>query len=140
MTKYQYNDGGRREAGYKGFTGDCVARAIAIATEIPYKEVYTELKTVCRKEQDGSSVRNGIGRKVYYNYLRERGWRWTPCRVYLSADELPSGRIICLLRCHDCWHLTTVIDGVINDRYDPLRGRKRWVYGYYSFCSPAITQ
>jgi hypothetical protein len=31
--KFNYNDGGREAAGFKGFTGDCVCRAIAIATE-----------------------------------------------------------------------------------------------------------
>ena len=31
------------EAGYKGFAGDCVCRAIAIATQKPYKEVYDRL-------------------------------------------------------------------------------------------------
>ena len=34
-----YSDGGRAAAGYKGDAGDCVTRAIAIATEIPYQEV-----------------------------------------------------------------------------------------------------
>lgn len=41
--KYQYNDGGRAEAGYKGHTGDCVCRAIVIASELPYQEVYNRL-------------------------------------------------------------------------------------------------
>ena len=30
-----YNDGGRTAAGFKGETGDCVTRAIAIATGLP---------------------------------------------------------------------------------------------------------
>jgi len=34
-----YNDGGRVAAGYKGRAGDCVVRAIAIATQRPYQEV-----------------------------------------------------------------------------------------------------
>jgi hypothetical protein len=38
--KFQYNDGGRQQAGYKGKTGDCVVRAIAIAADLPYQTVY----------------------------------------------------------------------------------------------------
>ena len=42
---YEYDDGGRRDAGYKGDTGDCVVRAIAIVTGKPYKEVYRVMAT-----------------------------------------------------------------------------------------------
>ena len=38
--KYIYDDGGRAEAGFKGKTGDCCCRAIAIATGMPYKDAY----------------------------------------------------------------------------------------------------
>lgn len=34
------DDGGRAAAGFKGDTGDCVTRAISIATGRPYREVY----------------------------------------------------------------------------------------------------
>ena len=37
------DDGGRAAAGYVGNTGDCVTRSIAIATGLPYKEVYDAL-------------------------------------------------------------------------------------------------
>ena len=37
--EYIHDDGGRVAAGYKGKTGDCVTRAIAIATGKPYQEV-----------------------------------------------------------------------------------------------------
>jgi len=37
------NDGGRAKAGYKGITGECVVRAISIAIEKPYQEVYDNL-------------------------------------------------------------------------------------------------
>lgn len=44
--KYQRNDGGRKAAGYKGITGDCVCRAIAIGTGQPYQTVYEDRKSV----------------------------------------------------------------------------------------------
>jgi hypothetical protein len=40
---FYYSDGGRAAAGFKGETGDCVVRAIAIATEKDYREVYRDL-------------------------------------------------------------------------------------------------
>ena len=40
---WAYDDGGRAAAGFKGEAGDCVTRAIAIATGRPYREVYDAL-------------------------------------------------------------------------------------------------
>ena len=40
MNVWQLNDGGREQAGYKGLTGDCVARSIAIASGRDYQTVY----------------------------------------------------------------------------------------------------
>ena len=67
-----YDDGGRAEAGYKGSAGDCVCRAIAIATQRPYKEVYDLINALAKAERKSklakSSARNGVrkalGRKV----------------------------------------------------------------------------
>jgi hypothetical protein len=138
--RYKYNDGGRKEAGFKGTTGDCVVRAIAIATNIPYRIVYTDLKAMCRKQQGGLSPRTGVARKTYDKYLRDLGWTWTPtmaigsgCKVHLDASELPAGRIICQVT----HHLVAVVDGTINDLSDCSREGMRCVYGYYSFCYPA---
>ena len=51
MIDFKYNDGGRAEAGYKGDTGDCVTRAIAIAAELPYKEVYNRYKKIPKERR-----------------------------------------------------------------------------------------
>ena len=40
MIDYRYDDGGRAAAGYRGKTGDCVVRAIAICTGEDYRAVY----------------------------------------------------------------------------------------------------
>ncbi len=50
---FQFNDGGRSEAGFKGTTGDCVTRAIAIATGKPYQEVYYALNALAVNERIG---------------------------------------------------------------------------------------
>ncbi len=40
-----FSDRGRAAAGWKGTAGDCICRAIAIATQRAYEEVYTALNT-----------------------------------------------------------------------------------------------
>ena len=47
--KYQYDDGGRAAAGFKGTTGDCGVRAIAIATDRNYRDVYDEINRIGKK-------------------------------------------------------------------------------------------
>ena len=139
MIGYMENDGGREAAGFKGKTGDCVTRAIAIALEKPYSEVYealnaTKLGMRQTKRVRGSSARTGVSRRVYESYLKAQGWSWVPCmgigtgcKVHMDASELPSGRIICRLS----RHLATVIDGVLHDTFDCSREGTRCVYGYF---------
>lgn len=138
--KFVYNDGGRRTAGYKGDTGDCVARSIAIAAQLPYQTVYDELNQVAKRERTKagsrtrSSARTGVHKRTWRAYLFSLGWAWVPtmqigqgCKVHLKADELPGGRLIV----QTSKHLTAIIDGVINDTHDPSRGGTRCVYGYF---------
>lgn len=136
---FQFNDGGRAAAGYKGQAGDCVTRAIAIITGLSYQEVYDKINHACKttrkKKSTGSSARTGVAKSLSRKLLAEMGYQFTPtmgigtgCRVHLRADELPAGRIICQLS----GHLVAVIDGVIYDTYDCSRGGTRCVYGYYS--------
>ncbi len=145
MTKpiWRYDDGGRAVAGYRGVTGDCVTRAIAIATGKPYAEVYEAMREAsaayCDEHEDcvadqiafgGTSPRDGIFKDVYRPYLLSLGWVWTPtmhigsgCKVHLRAAELPPGRLIVSVS----KHLVAVIDGVIHDTYDCSRGGTRCV-------------
>ena len=143
---FKFCDGGREESGYKGFTGDCVVRSIAVATGISYKKVYNELfirakdfsKGRCKVAKEikkkGASPRNGVHKKVYEKYLFDLGFEWVSkmkigsgCTVHLKKDELPSGKIIVSLS----KHLATVIDGILYDIYDCSRNGTRCVYGYY---------
>lgn len=138
--KFVYNDGGRAAAGYKGFTGDCVCRAIAIATEKPYQEVYDLINEYGKKERMGkhqrsrSSARTGVYIKTIRKIMDDLGWEWVPtmlvgqgCKVHLVDGELPMGRLIVSVSRHE----TCVIDGVIHDTYDCSREGNRCVYGYY---------
>jgi hypothetical protein len=133
------DDGGRAAAGYKGHTGDCVTRAVAIATRRPYREVYDALNGLAQRERPRpgrrrSSARAGVNRPTTARYLAGLGWRWTPtmgigtgCRVHLRVDELPPGRLIA--KCSR--HVVAVVDGVVHDTSDPSRGGTRCVYGYW---------
>ncbi len=129
--EYVYADGGREAAGYTGSAGDCVVRAIAIATEADYATVYDALKLAMGK---GASPRNGVPRKFYDAYLHGIGWKWTAtmkvgqgCTIHLRSDELPSGRLIARLT----RHLAAVVDGVVHDTHDCSRNGTRCVYGYW---------
>ncbi len=40
LCAFRYDDGGRAEAGFKGYAGgDCAVRAVGIATRMPCEEV-----------------------------------------------------------------------------------------------------
>jgi len=133
-----YDDGGRAAAGYKGDARDCATRAIAIATGIPYQQVYDAINEVAQRERPSngrrSSARNGVRKTTGRKFLADLGWKWTPtmgigtgCTVHLRAGELPMGRLIVSVSAH----LVAVIDGVIHDTHDCSRGGTRCVYGYY---------
>ncbi len=128
------DDGGRADAGFTGDTGDCVTRAIAIATGLSYEEVYEAMAAGCAEQGMARSARNGVPRKVYDPYLKALGWTWVPtmqigqgCTVHLTPDELPGGNIIVRLS----KHVAAVIDGVLHDNHDCSRGGTRCVYGYW---------
>lgn len=147
--KHHFNDGGRSQYFKGAKAGDCVVRAIAIASGLDYKKVYDDLYRLntaymntkntkyARKlkfKKKSATPRNGNSKKVYHNYILSLGFKWTPtmlvgqgCKVHLKEDELPSGKLITRLSKHLC----AVIDGVINDTYDPSRNGTRCVYGYY---------
>ena len=133
---FVYNDGGRKNAGYKGITGDCVTRAIAIISNKQYKEVYTALNLLGKSEYiRKSNARTGVYRRTYDKYLKSLGYTWTPtmkigsgCKVHLNANELPKGRLIVMVS----RHVTAVIDGIIHDIYNCSRNGRRCVYGYYT--------
>ena len=145
--KFVQDDGGRAEAGYKGSAGDCVVRAIAIAAQLPYQEVYDTLFEMNKEfavtsrsraakvvRRDGATPRNGNFYHVYHKYILSLGFDWVPTTQvgqgmthHVKSDELPSGRLILRLS----KHLAAFIDGVLRDTYDCSREGKRGVYGYY---------
>lgn len=142
---FVYNDGGRHLYGYKGETGDCVARAVTIASGKPYCEVYgalsagnsTERRTKHAGKFSGKkTAAHGIDvrRKWFREYMQSLGFVWTPtmnigqgCKVHLRDGELPMGKLVVSVS----RHFTAVIDGTIHDTHDPQRDENRCVYGYW---------
>ncbi len=144
---FQFNDSGREAAGFKGGAGDCVVRSIAIAANLPYMQVYEDLRLANERYAQvkndrlakrlnikGSSPRNGNHRNVFHDYILAQGFEWVPTmkvgagrQVHLRSDELPEGVLIAKVS----KHLTAIIDGVIHDTHDPSRDGGRCVYGYY---------
>lgn len=143
LTDFKYDDGGREAAGYT--TGgykrrDCVVRAIAIATERDYQEIYDMVIEYAKAERPRgkkkrSTPYNGVQTRTIRRLMGDLGWRWIPtmnigsgCKVHLRADELPPGRLVVSVS----KHVVAVIDGVIHD-LDPDvdRDGTRCVYGYW---------
>ena len=144
---YVRHDGGRMAAGFQGDAGDCVVRAIAIAAQRPYLEVYEALRNANANYAEGrtsrlakhiavrgSTPRNDNHRAVFHDYILSLGFEWVPtmavgqgCQVHLRQHEIPAGRLIVKVS----KHLSAVIDGVIHDTHNPARGGTRCVYGYY---------
>jgi len=129
---YKYDDGGRSDAGYKGHTGDCVTRAIAIATGQDYETVRSDLmdttekiraKSKARhiKRLKSNSVRDGVHKEIYVDYLKSLGWTRTACikvgskdRKKLTTNNLPKGNVIVEVQ----KHLMASIDHVVHDAFD----------------------
>lgn len=139
------NDGGRAAAGRHGNGRDCVVRALAIATGIPYRDVANLVYAFAQRERPGARAGRQRGKRstpwsgVYKGTIQRvceaLGLRWhatmaigTGCRVHLRAGELPRGRLVVSVS----RHLTAVLDGVVHDTHDPSRGGARCVYGYWA--------
>lgn len=147
--EFNYNDGGRKAAGFKSKKncGDCVCRAIAIATERKYEEIYAlilhyaKTERTSKRKRSVSDPEKGVYRNTHQKVMALLGWEWIPtmgigtgCKVHLREGELPEGRIVADVS----HHFTAVIDGVINDTFDPSRDGNRCVYGYYRATAKAL--
>lgn len=142
--KHIYDDGGRAEAGYKGKSGDCCARAFAIASGRPYQEVYDLINELGSHERNSSrkrgtsNARTGVHKATAHKlaYVLNCRVRWVPCmtigsgcKVHMRDGELPMGRLVVSLS----KHFAAVIDGVLHDTFEENRDGTRCVYGYWSF-------
>ena len=123
---FEYHDGGRskyfRMKYKKDQVGDCVIRALAIATKEDYKSVRNELWDTSRE--------NGYmpnSKENYEQFLAKRGWKWLKkIKGYnLGAYPVPQNitAIVSL-----AGHLCCLDQGVVYDLWDC---RKKYPYGIY---------
>lgn len=160
VRKYEYDDGGRKDAGWKGTGGDCVVRAVAIATGRPYQEVYDRCADGNHSGKKGQPFLNGkhyrnrtrgkrtalhgicTEEKWFQDYMKELGFEYVVApygQAHVRSDSLPQqGSLILSLK----RHYAAYVDGVLRDTWDcstiARRGSKhrkdgitRCVWGYW---------
>jgi hypothetical protein len=125
---YQYNDGGRKAAGFKGTAGDCGARAMAIALGLDYTAVYKELAQANADNGRAKSARNGVMKDVYTEVLKRYGFVW------MKAPQFAGRKARCsdltgVVIAKQARHFVAVIDGVAHDAWNST---ERMVYGYWA--------
>lgn len=136
LLPYVYDDGGRSNYFKASRVGDCVCRAIAIASGRDYKEIYNAILGAT-----GKTPRNGVKvRSVRFRRLMESlGFTWVSCckvgsteSTHFFKGELPMGRLVCSVAKHE----VAVIDGVVRDTWDSRFngfGEPRRIYGYWVY-------
>ncbi|MCA9131402.1 MAG: DUF2786 domain-containing protein [Planctomycetales bacterium] len=117
--EFVWHDGGRAACGFVGMTGDCVTRAISIATGKVYRDVYQQLG-----ERALKTPRNGVTLDIYRDLLDSLGWSMCPgSNIPFIPQVLPKGSVIAQLKSSnsrgDGGHLCAVIDHVIHDTWNP---------------------
>ena len=128
--EFIWNDGGRSACGFVGLAGDCVTRAIAIATGLAYRHVYDALG-----RESESSPRNGMSVDVASEFLTQKNWQ----KFNISYDRfeptlLPMGVVIVHLVSKDdpFQHFCTMIDQVIHDTWNPSEEEDYVVSNYWT--------
>ena len=134
MIDYRYDDGGRSAAGYRGKTGDCVVRAIAICTGEDYRTVYLMMAEHMK--------RNGYAASGNAYAIRERNRKAPRRKGQIAARRvqdrvlevygfrkvsLPAGARPTFTEAHrrygDCIvgttkHVVAVVGGALRDTFD----------------------
>jgi hypothetical protein len=95
---FQFDDGGRAAADYKGKTGDCVVRSMAIATGLPYQQIYDLVNGAAAYERTGtrkhgkSNARTGVYKTSIKRAMKYLGWVWTPTMQIGPGCTVPPTR------------------------------------------------
>lgn len=132
------SDGGRSKYFQAKNVGDCVCRAITIASGRDYLEIYNALREAAKKSRSRKSgtPRSGININTtpFKRLMTELGFVWVPCSkmgVHFFDDEMPlEGRFVCSV----AKHCVAVVDGVVYDTWDSRFnsfGEPRRVYGVW---------
>ena len=125
IKEFVYDDGGRIAAGYKNSAGDCVCRAVAIASGRSYAEVRDRLRRGTgrvRHSKRRASPDNGIPvlKRWFILLMEEFGF------TFVRKGEIPdTGRIVVITRTH----AFAVIDGTARDTH--MSGLADRRFGYW---------
>ena len=138
--EYKNNDGGRSQY-FKGGAGDCVCRALVIASSLDYKEVYDFLANGNATQRITKNTRKSLAgkktaakgiytkRKWFKDYMQSLGFEYEayaaigkPSRIKLDETFPSQGTYIASIG----RHYVAVIDGVLQDTYDSREGRA-WI-------------
>lgn len=128
MIDFLLNDGGRAAAGYKGKTGDCLVRAIAIASGLEYRVVYKATALANKsagyaatgnayatgKKQKGqkkvAAVQDGVAAGFGFAKVKlPPGPKPTYTEAYAAYGD-------CLVTTSH--HIAAVVDGKLQDTFD----------------------
>ncbi len=115
--EFLWDDGGRAASGFVGQAGDCVTRAISIATGLAYRDIYDVLG-----ERVSKSARDGVPVTIMDEYLRGLGWKSVKTSQPFEQEWLPSGVSIVLLakpvEHYRGWHACTLVDATVYDTWN----------------------
>ena len=130
MIGYRYDDGGRAASGFKGHTGDCVVRAIAILTGVSYSDIYRRMAGAMRhggyaasgngyRQKPRRGLRPRLSARTIQNLVKTSyGLR----RVNLGRGPRPTYTEAWLLH-GDCLvgtakHISAIVDENLRDTFD----------------------
>lgn len=119
---YEYNDGGRKAAGFEGGVADCVTRALSIISGKPYSVVRTGVLSLA-PDADRAGV-NVFCPQFSEHMVRHFGATFIPVRYAIPVREFPRGEFIALTQNH----VTAISDCKVLDVFDC---RDELVRGYW---------
>lgn len=118
--KYQFNDGGRFLAGYSGGAGDCVVRALSIATGSSYSNMYEFVNRTARCFESHSKVKSSNVYGIYSNsvkgIMKILRLKWIAKKSNGMLVIPTKGTYIVSLIGHVC----AVVDGTIHDTHNTI--------------------
>ena len=112
------NDGGRRNYQCPNYWSDCAVRAISIALDMDYRDVWNNLDEMM---ESGDHPNNGVPITITKRYLEEQGWG------YKSTDGLTLNGLLTICGSLEIptifrvpiglrtYHLSIIKDGEIHD-------------------------
>jgi hypothetical protein len=121
--KFQRSDGGQAACrGYFTDERDCVPRAIAIATGVPYKEVWEALAKIQTR-----SPSTGTYPWAYEKYLLSIGWKKLPVKTWARLDKRTFPGDGAYLASTPR-HLVAVVNQTVLDTWDSRRKRVKAIF------------